>query len=77
MSSAEFEPAIQCTSAQGPRLSPRGHWIGIVITLGRKSSNCHNNNSNNNYQHLRLPESSSTLYTLQKSVTTRQNVTDC
>jgi hypothetical protein len=27
-----FEPAIQCTSDQGPRLRPRGHWIGSSIT---------------------------------------------
>jgi hypothetical protein len=30
MSRAGFEPVIQPTSAEDPRLRPRGHWIGPI-----------------------------------------------
>jgi hypothetical protein len=33
MTYAGFETVIQCTSGQGPRLRPRGHWIGLKHPL--------------------------------------------
>jgi hypothetical protein len=41
---AEFEPAIQCASDQGPRLRPYDHWIGrTLIPFCNEKSKSHTN----------------------------------